>query len=400
MITSKRTFGVELEMGQHGGQSDAMLETKHRKLLEKAKELGWNVGSDISIKDFALPVEARSPILCGEEGENNFREFTKYVNKLGFDVNDTCGTHVHFGGSDFVNRTHLKEVSLEEYVTNEIHQGYNPGIVFDVDAYKTIIENTEESFIAELIIQANNNEQFEIGVPIGNRLVSKIVCAQLYLPELGMNAKLVIKASKLRKLIGEDNEYDILTLGKEIDIEELIFMSRPIKDNYVKLQRLFMFYTVFDSVLFKMLPKSRQINNRFCKPLSTSYSFGKIRGTRNMGEIEKLWYGSNKLEEIVSMKQQNKHESRRHSVNLHSLLGGIGTIEVRMHHGSLDADELVNWIELHQFIIDQISKGNVSVAMIERAASVQDIDTKVSYMIESIALPKNLQDYIRKQIKK
>jgi hypothetical protein len=119
-----------------------------------------------------------------------------------------------------------------------------------------------------------------------------------------------------------------------------------------------------------------------------------------MGEIEKLWYGSNKLEEIVSMKQQNKHESRRHSVNLHSLLGGIGTIEVRMHHGSLDADELVNWIELHQFIIDQISKGNVSVAMIERAASVQDIDTKVSYMIESIALPKNLQDYIRKQIKK
>lgn len=400
MITSKRTFGVELEMGQLPDQNESILQAKFTKLNNKAQELGWDIGNDISIKKLSMPVEARSPILCGREGEKNFREFTDYVQKLGYQVNETCGTHIHLGGSDFVNRTHLKEVSLEEYVANLHEQGYNAGLAFDVDAYKTIVDNTIEEYIPEVIIQANNNHHLELSIPISNNRISKMVCADMVIGELGMRVKIIIKASKLRKILGEEYSHATITLGKDIDIEEVIFMSRPIKENYVKLKRLFMFYTVFDSVLFRMLAKTRQINNRFCKPLSVSYPFDSIQRVSSMGEIEKLWYGSSKIEELVAMKQEAKHESRRHSVNLHSLLGGIGTIEVRMHHGSLDSEELVKWIELHQYIIDQISAENIDVESVKAAASVQDLETKILLMVQSIGIPKHLELYIMEQIKK
>lgn len=402
MIKSQRTFGVELEMGIPSSKGKDFAYNAVDKLHEKARKLGWDIGEDISIKDLYSPLEARSPILSGSQGEANFREFCTYASSLGFVTNQTCGTHVHLGGEDYSKRENLKEVTMGEFIDNSLQKGFSPGIAFDMDAYEILLNSSGESF-NEFVVQANNDEDFSVSCPLKDGRYSRLVRAQLYIPEFDYYVNIVLKRSKLIKILGEEvEELDgaVIVLGKDIQVEEVIFLSRKIKDNVGILKNLFMFYTAFDSVLFAMLPKSRRIQNRFCKPLSYSYSYSKITGIRSMGQLEKMWYSRNSTSDLVNAKREHKHISRRHSVNLHSLLGGIGTVEIRLHDGSLDTNELLNWIELHQFILDTIALDYMNREICELAAQSNDLETKVKHMFDTIGIPSELRSYIISQIKK
>lgn len=401
MITSKRTFGVELEMGIPMNKSKAFVQEALDKLGLKARELRWDIGSDQSLKDFAYALEARSPILCGEEGEKNFREFCDYARGIGFSVNETCGTHIHLGGEDYSKRENLKEVTLGEFSDNAFVEGFTPGIAFEKNAYEMLVNSTGDA-LNEYIVQANNDDEFTVSCPLPDGRYSRLVRAELYVPELAQYINIVLKRSKLMKIIGEEGEPSgaVIQLGRDIGIDDIIFLSRKVKDNVGRLKNLFMFYTVFDSVLFAMLPKSRRVNNRFCKPLNYSYSYSKIDGIRTTGQFEKMWYAKSDTQDLIHSKREQKHISRRHSVNLHSLLGGIGTVEIRVHNGSLDTDELVNWIELHQYILDYISVTGMYRDICQRGAQSTDMETKTVLMCDTINMPDNLRAYIKTQIKK
>lgn len=400
MITSQRTFGVELEMGLAGGTDVNMAV---RKLTSKAKELNWSIVDDASLKNFDYALEARSPILQGEEGEKNFKAFCDYAKAIGFTTNPSCGTHVHLGGEDFSKREDLKEVSMAEFFDNAFTKGYNQGVAFDIDAYELLVNSSGEYF-NEFVVQANNDEEFALKCKLPSGLYSRLVRTRLYVEEFNRFINLVIKKSKLEKLLGleKDEVLDddtMVRLGKDIKIEDVIFLSRPIVENVHKLKNLFLFYTSFDSVLFSMLPKSRREPNKYCKPLSYSYPIPKIEQIRTMGNLEKLWYSQKATTDLVHAKRDYKHPSRRHSVNLHSLLGGIGTVEVRLHDGSLDSKEILQWVELHQFILDSISNDRLQRDACQIAAQTNDLETKLSLMINAIGIPKNLVDYIKHQIR-
>lgn len=401
MITSQRTFGVELEMGLVG---DTDVHTAVRKLNQKAQELNWSIVDDASLKGFNYSLEARSPILKGEEGEKNFRAFCDYAKAIGFVTNQSCGTHVHLGGEDFSKREDLKEVSMPEFFENAFTKGYNQGVAFDIDAYELILNSSNEYF-NEFVVQANNDEDFTLRCRLPNGLYSRLVRTRLYVEEFNRFINLVIKKSKLDKIMGDDKgdpgyeEETMVRLGKDIKIDDVIFLSRPIVENVHKLKNLFLFYTSFDSVLFSMLPKSRRVPNKYCKPLSYSYSIPKIEQIKTMGNLEKLWYSQKATSDLVEAKRDYKHPSRRHSVNLHSLLGGIGTVEVRLHDGSLDSKEILQWVELHQFILDSISRDRLQRDSCQIAAQTNDLETKLELMIQSIGIPKNLIDYIKHQIR-
>ncbi len=402
MITSERTFGVELEMGLNFNDS-SKIKAALNKLQQKADELNWNITDDASLRNFSYALEARSPILKGKEGEKNFREFCNYAHAIGFTTNPTCGTHIHLGGEDFSKRENLKEVSLAEFVKHRFKLGYNQGIAFDVSAYELLLRS-QDSIFNEYVVQANNDEDFMIKCPLPNGLYSTLVRTKMYVPEIGENINLVIKRSKLNRILennnGEEVEKDYLVLGEDIDIKDIVFLSRPIKDNVNKLRNLFLFYTSFDSVLFAMLPRTRREPNKYCKPLSYSYSIPQISEIRTMGHLEKLWYQKQTTTDLVRSKRDYKHPSRRHSVNLHSLLGGIGTVEVRLHDGSLDTEEIVKWVELHQYILDTISDDNFDLEVCQMGARSNDLHTKIEAMFRTINMPENLVDYVLQQIDK
>lgn len=59
----------------------------------------WHIGSDGSIRDYAWTVEVRSPILSGEEGLKKVLKVVQILVENGFEVNESCGFHVHFDSS-------------------------------------------------------------------------------------------------------------------------------------------------------------------------------------------------------------------------------------------------------------------------------------------------------------
>ena len=401
MINSKRTFGVELEMGQPLGKDESLVRKAYKLMLLKAEQLGWNTGEDISIKDLYTPIEARSPILKGEEGEKNFRGFCDYVQSLGFTTNDTCGTHIHLGGEGYSTREPLREVALSKYMEDVYKHGYNTGIAIDADVYDLLVRTSGDE-LNEIVIQANNDEEFSIRVPMIDGRTTKLIRVNMFIKEVSAYVNIIMKQSKVMKILGDEVEISdaIISLGKDISIDDVIFLSRDIRNNVGQLRDLFYFYTAFDSILFSMLPKQRRIKNRFCKPLSTSYSTQQIANINSIGKLEKMWYSARNTQDLINFKREQKHSSRRHSINLHSLLGGIGTIEVRLHDGSLDTEELLKWIELHQYILDAIQAGLLRRDDVRLGAESVDFDTKIAYMLSSLRIPKELESYIKGQIKK
>lgn len=59
----------------------------------------WHIGSDGSIRDYSWTVEVRSPILTGEEGLKKLLKVVEILVEHGFEVNESCGLHVHFDSS-------------------------------------------------------------------------------------------------------------------------------------------------------------------------------------------------------------------------------------------------------------------------------------------------------------
>lgn len=86
-------FAVELEC--YGTNQTTVAKMSR----EIARE--WGVSRDGSLtSNLGYPIEIQSPILSGLKGEQNIVETCKILNDLNFQVDRTCGMHVHFGCGD------------------------------------------------------------------------------------------------------------------------------------------------------------------------------------------------------------------------------------------------------------------------------------------------------------
>jgi hypothetical protein len=112
-------------------------------------------------------------------------------------------------------------------------------------------------------------------------------------------------------------------------------------------QKVFLFYTSFSHVIEDMLPMSRRLGNMYCIPLGAGYEVSDILKCKDERQLRSLWY---KGEEGSG--QYNN--SRYQSVNLHSYWNKYGTIEIRSHGGTTDANKILLWVKLHQKILDKL----------------------------------------------
>ena len=108
----ERTFGVEVEHG-HPLNSDGV-----REMLDAAEDaLGkWSVGQDGS------GVEARTPVLRGEEGFGVLRAAMDLIRDSGGYTTRSDGMHVHLGAEDYIEADSGAVIRLmESWVNNERH---------------------------------------------------------------------------------------------------------------------------------------------------------------------------------------------------------------------------------------------------------------------------------------
>jgi hypothetical protein len=129
------------------------------------------------------------------------------------------------------------------------------------------------------------------------------------------------------------------------------------------LKNLLTIYCVAQKFLFAIIKNERK-NNQYCSDLNLYYTPTKISRIKNIDSLEMVWYRVRNREQKEMCKSSGKYQqTRRSALNLHNFFRGLPTIENRMHHGTINAEEILNWVALNHALIDYAKKGSYEKAM-------------------------------------
>ena len=353
------TFGLEFEM----------VDGKDNTLKEYARSIGFNYTADGSLQGNKA-IEFQTSILKGKKGAISVLDFLKKANELEHHVNSTCGTHVHLGALDFFDDFEFKLSTLAE--SDKMERLVVERVLL-LNVLESMGEESTTGWLNDVYMRGQGNNGYSSTYRMRNGKISRYSVVRIYL--MGGNGRYtaynyVVRDSQLEKLdcttddivvgnrsllcgIKKKDEHDnnIYIKGEDISI-----YARPRSEKYHKLKTLFYTYTLFEKLIFAMLPESRK-ENGYCNPLSTSYTLRDISRCESQEDVEKLWYKKNNPAEVARCKQNHYEESRYHSFNLHAMFYKYGTVEIRSHHGTLQAHSILMWVALHQTIMSAVLKG-------------------------------------------
>lgn len=149
------------------------------------------------------------------------------------------------------------------------------------------------------------------------------------------------------------------------------------------LKKMYCFYSKFEGLFFAMLPISRQ-ETQYCEKFNKldKYSYEDVLDVKDLRGFKKLFY------EKTGFYPTKIHGNKKRYcwINFHSIFYR-GTLEVRAHSGTINAEKIKNWIQMHLVIRDYLNKN-----------SLEDlIKMKTSKKKFLSLFPKDLQKYINKR---
>lgn len=164
-------------------------------------------------------------------------------------------------------------------------------------------------------------------------------------------------------------------------------------------------YYRIEDIFYNMLPRSRS-NSNFCKRLDSR----DIEAYKGSKDTKLKWYGLDKDNihkmyniEPSEYKEFSKnqlyrctHEKYNHTryfgCNIHSIYYR-GTLEIRYHSGTLNYTKIINWIRLHNLILDWIlTKFNYKD--IKAIKDTTNKYEKIGIFCKTFSIPSDLQAYI------
>ncbi len=152
-----------------------------------------------------------------------------------------------------------------------------------------------------------------------------------------------------------------------------------------RLKNLVLFLTVFEPAVLTLLPKDRR-DNSYCCRISDRYAVFKDIKTLQENNFKKekqfdhFWYSTKDETRLKSVK--TSHAVRgRDGFNFNSI-HHRGTLEVRLHEGTLDADRIIHWVALHSAIVDLVMDGKVSQEDIVAYKKINGVKELLDKLIE------------------
>lgn len=451
MISSERTFGIEIEMG--GSSRDAI-----RTLQNEISSSGWHFDDDGSIRDVVPnPVEIVSPILSGKDGEAKVRDVCTRIKRLGFNADYIqCGLHVHLGADEFKKGdtfAALDPSQFKEFMASS-NRKYMRGVFYMTeDALKTYytgnnssVSNAKYRMFGKEFLK-RNGEGFHGLVGIGS--TKKVVVVRDEIVKIGGEvvklrimdavdrsqykdiesapAKKIKSINKLlnklrnergNKLIDQvlyskmmRQEYSldekIESLRAEVTNKQKALADKSKDGRYIvwvedksyvdRLVTLLLFYVIFDEVFMGMLPESRRHGNMYCIPVSKTFTPEQILKVKTLEEFECLWYKDPRKNGINYHKNEHYDDSRYHNVNFHSLWNRHGTIEIRSHSSTTNPSKILLWTALHQTVIDKVATGEITKdSLMEHHKT--PLGGKATAMISVLGLTTYMEKYVRRML--
>lgn len=182
----------------------------------------------------------------------------------------------------------------------------------------------------------------------------------------------------------------------------------PNESSFVFIQRVMLLAVIFDDVIMSFLPYSRR-QNRYCQTVRNYIKIDQLLQAKNKQELELLWYKDYNKINIRNRKQGKYDNSRYYGFNFHCYLSKMKHLEVRHHSGTINADKILHWANLHTLLLDFAHK---SVDMSEEKQNSltkellnlydinlesKELDEKTDVLFNLIKLSPEGRDYFRKR---
>lgn len=165
-----------------------------------------------------------------------------------------------------------------------------------------------------------------------------------------------------------------------------------------RLKVLFLFYLIFEDVIFSFLPKSRR-RNRYCKSIKEGYHVSEIMNAPSIEELEKVWYRVGTTARVMNSKREHRNNTRYAGVNFHTLISE-DHLEIRYHSGTINPVKIMEWVNLHTKIMDLIVSNVITFDTIDRSQDFLFLEEKTEAFLEFLSLSKGSRDYFLKRQKK
>lgn len=424
IIQSKRTFGIEIELGNEtSDQNDN---------LRYSIPSGYNLTSDSSMR-VNNPVELVSPVLHGGGGAKSIIQVCKKLKKYKFHGDHiSLGIHTHIGAKDFLEKPKTAVVDkeglaaiLDKKISEVVSILYINENVIKNHVNKNVTEGSYHSFAADHDL-SNRGRRILDNLGIENNMCMSIGKTE----KIGgkMNDFILVDSVdyykyKILQLKHESAQTKVMTTTKDVKERKRALTSietkfEPIFDETIKkkkgmyvvklndsirldrLKTLLYFYLIFDDVFTHMVSPSRRKGNSYCAPLADSYNSEEIESVKTYKEFHSMWYKNRNPRAAIVASRDHYNASRYHNLNLHSLFSRFGTVEIRSHGGTIDAGKILLWTALHQHIVDMIGEDKITLEQIKKLSSNEyDLTVKATQMITLLKLPTHLNKYVKRLLK-
>ena len=127
-------------------------------------------------------------------------------------------------------------------------------------------------------------------------------------------------------------------------------------------KKLWLGYMQAERILFSMQPSSRG-SNQYCRKLTRDYELDTVANKQNTFKLLSYYYSQaikGKEDNNFKHKYPDNGSKRYYFVNLHSIFFR-GSLEVRLHSGSLNYEKIVAWVRLNRKFIDYLLKSSTRV---------------------------------------
>ncbi len=154
--------------------------------------------------------------------------------------------------------------------------------------------------------------------------------------------------------------------------------------NHYDLSRLITLYSIIEPALYKIVSKSRH-KNHFCSPCGELF-LERFNSAKNSSKdisdsVANAIYAKADKEEFSKYKRYKEGYSRYYALNIHSW-NYRGSIECRLHQGTVNKNNIVNWPILWASILDMAKQ------------ETSDLPTDPRTCLLSIAPNKGVRNWI------
>lgn len=155
------------------------------------------------------------------------------------------------------------------------------------------------------------------------------------------------------------------TCGLHVHLDLTEEIERGGRAKTLFLKKIMAFYITFESTIESFLPSSRR-GNRYCRDIRSQYSLPSLLIVGSMEELMAWWYKSMPEHFRGYNRTNSNHNSntRYFGVNFHCALN-CNNLEIRHHSGTLNAQKVFEWVNLHTAILDWCSDPSNSINTIE-----------------------------------